>query len=73
MRRLGRGVHLHGVVEVQGAREVGVVDIALEEDVEGFQGDGATFGAHFLQDVVRSDDVPGFKILDVEEDRSGAC
>ena len=72
MRRLRGGVHLHGVVEVQGARQVGVVDVALEQHVEGFQGDGTAFVAHLLQDVVRGDDVPRFEVLDVEEDRSGA-
>ena len=73
MRRLWCGIHFHRVVEVQGAREVGVMDVALEEDVQGFQGDGTALVAHLLQDVVRGDDVSRFKVLDVEEDRSGAC
>ena len=49
-----------------------MVNVALEEDVEGFQGDGTAFVAHLLQDVVRGDDVPRFEVLDVQEDRSGA-
>ena len=72
MRRLWCGVHLHGVVEVQGAWEVGVMDVGLEEDVEGFQGDGTAFVAHSLQNVVRGDDVARLEVLDVEQDRSGA-